>query len=131
MLMSLLANRCWDAVGAGEVRPLRRVRARAGVGGGRSAQAHDPVEVVGRKRVIVASRQRRHVVVRVRPDRILNCHLVDKNLSMDVLATWSHLDAVAREEPPRLGLWLDTSRQPAEESADEILRRAWIEAIAA
>lgn len=47
----------------------------------------------------------------------------------DVFAAWRHLDAVARRETPRLGLWLDTSKQTAEESADEILRRAWTEGI--
>jgi adenylylsulfate kinase-like enzyme len=46
----------------------------------------------------------------------------------DVFEAWRHLDAVARRETPRLGLWLDTSRQTAEESADEILRRVWAEA---
>jgi adenylate kinase family enzyme len=46
----------------------------------------------------------------------------------DVFETWKHLDAVARNQTPRLGLWLDTSGQDAEESAAEILRRAWEEA---
>jgi chloramphenicol 3-O-phosphotransferase len=45
----------------------------------------------------------------------------------DVFEAWRHLDAVARGETPRVGLWLDTSRQSAEESAQEILRRAWSE----
>ena len=47
----------------------------------------------------------------------------------DVFEAWRHLDAVAREETPRVGLWLDTSEQKAEESAAEILRRAWREAV--
>jgi phytoene dehydrogenase-like protein len=47
----------------------------------------------------------------------------------DVFEAWRHLDAVARRETKRLGLWLDTSKQTAEESAEEILRRAWSEAI--
>ena len=47
----------------------------------------------------------------------------------DVFEAWRHLDAVAREETPRVGLWLDTSEQSAEESAAEILRRAWHEGI--
>lgn len=47
----------------------------------------------------------------------------------DVFETWQHLDAVARTETPRVGLWLDTSDQTAEESAAEILRRAWHEAV--
>ena len=46
----------------------------------------------------------------------------------DVFEAWRHLDAVARAETPRVGLWLDTSKQTAQESADEILRRAWSEA---
>jgi len=47
----------------------------------------------------------------------------------DVFETWRHLDTVAREETPRVGLWLDTSEQTPQESAEEILRRAWTEAI--
>ena len=47
----------------------------------------------------------------------------------DVFEAWRHLDAVAREETPRVGLWLDTSEQSAEESAEEILRRAPREAV--
>ena len=46
----------------------------------------------------------------------------------DVFEVWRHLDAVAREQTPHVGLWLDTSDQKAEESAAEILRRAWLEA---
>jgi len=43
----------------------------------------------------------------------------------DVFAAWQHLDAVARAETPRVGLWLDTSDQTAEQSADALLRRIW------
>ncbi|MFW6689538.1 AAA family ATPase [Streptomyces sp. MAR4 CNX-425] len=39
------------------------------------------------------------------------------------------LDAVLREETPRLGLWLDTSGQSPAETADEVLARAWPEAL--
>jgi hypothetical protein len=46
-----------------------------------------------------------------------------------VFEAWHHLDAVARSETPRVGLWLDTSNQTAEESAAEILKRAWQEAV--
>jgi hypothetical protein len=46
----------------------------------------------------------------------------------DVFEAWRHLDAVARAETPRVGLWLDTTRQSAQESADEIVRRVWSEA---
>jgi hypothetical protein len=45
----------------------------------------------------------------------------------DVFEAWKHLDTVAREETPRVGLWLDTSDQTPEESAAEVLRRAWSE----
>ena len=33
------------------------------------------------------------------------------------------MDAVLREETPRIGLWLDTSEQTPEQTVDEILRR--------
>jgi len=46
----------------------------------------------------------------------------------DVFEVWHHLDRFAREETPRVGLWLDTSAHTAEQSVDEILRRAWVEA---
>jgi chloramphenicol 3-O-phosphotransferase len=49
----------------------------------------------------------------------------------DVFETWRHLDAVARSETPRVGLWLDTSDQTAEESAAEIMNRAWQAAVIA
>jgi hypothetical protein len=47
----------------------------------------------------------------------------------DVFEAWQHLDAIARANTPRTGLWLDTSDQTAEESADAILSRAWQEAV--
>lgn len=47
----------------------------------------------------------------------------------DVFDAWWHLDAVARAETPRVGLWLDSSAQTADETADEILSRAWSEAL--
>jgi cytidylate kinase len=47
----------------------------------------------------------------------------------DVFEAWRHLDAVTRSETPRIGLWLDTSDQTAEESAAVILKRAWQEAV--
>lgn len=39
------------------------------------------------------------------------------------------LDGVLRQRTPRLGLWLDTSRQSPEQTADEVLRRAWTDAV--
>jgi len=41
-----------------------------------------------------------------------------------VFDRWGHLDKAMRAETPRLGLWLDSSAQTAEETAEEILRRA-------
>lgn len=37
--------------------------------------------------------------------------------------TIEHLDAVLRNETPRIGLWLDTSSQTADETVEEILAR--------
>lgn len=44
---------------------------------------------------------------------------------------WSpeQLDAGLRTGTPRIGLWLDTSEQLPEETVDEILARAWAEAV--
>jgi predicted kinase len=39
------------------------------------------------------------------------------------------LDEALRRETPRIGLWLDTSSQTPAETADEILDRAWTEAL--
>ncbi|MCI2419880.1 AAA family ATPase [Saccharopolyspora sp. K220] len=41
----------------------------------------------------------------------------------------TELDEVLREQTPRLGLWLDTSEQTPEQTVEEILRRAWSEAV--
>lgn len=41
----------------------------------------------------------------------------------------AQLDDVLRNGTPRLGLWLDTSHQSPTETVDEILSRAWIEAV--
>jgi predicted kinase len=43
--------------------------------------------------------------------------------------TPAHLDAELRGRTPRIGLWLDTTHQSVEETADEILRRAWTEGL--
>ena len=42
---------------------------------------------------------------------------------------WEWLTEAIAESRPRLGLWLDTSRQRPDETVDEILARAWIEAL--
>jgi predicted kinase len=44
--------------------------------------------------------------------------------SPHVFETWKHLDAQMREETPRLGLWIDSSGQTADETVDEILAQA-------
>jgi cytidylate kinase len=46
-------------------------------------------------------------------------------------STWAveQLDDVLRTQTPRLGLWLDTSRQTPAQTVDEILSRAWTEAM--
>jgi predicted kinase len=41
--------------------------------------------------------------------------------------TVSSLDAALRRQTPRVGLWLDSSALTAEETATEVLRRAWAE----
>jgi len=42
-----------------------------------------------------------------------------------VFDIWGHLDDVVRNETPKVGLWLDSSEQTPEETAEEILRSAW------
>jgi chloramphenicol 3-O-phosphotransferase len=46
-------------------------------------------------------------------------------------STWAveQLDDVLRTQTPRLGLWLDTSSQTPAQTVDEILSRAWTEAM--
>lgn len=41
-----------------------------------------------------------------------------------VFSIWSHLDVELRAQVPRLGLWLDTSALPTQETVDAILGRA-------
>jgi predicted kinase len=41
--------------------------------------------------------------------------------------SWGWMEAEIRSGTPRIGLWLDTSAQSAQETVDEILRRAWRE----
>ena len=40
---------------------------------------------------------------------------------------WGWMDVELRQDTRRLGLWLDSSEQTADETAAEILRRAWAE----
>ena len=41
-----------------------------------------------------------------------------------VFHIWGHLDEALRKETPQVGLWIDSSGQNAEETVDEIVRRA-------
>jgi hypothetical protein len=41
-----------------------------------------------------------------------------------VFDKWAHLDEALRTEMARIGLWLDTANMTADETVDEILRRA-------
>ena len=43
--------------------------------------------------------------------------------------TVSDLDHILHNETPRIGMWLDSSELTPEETADEIWRRAWTEAL--
>lgn len=43
--------------------------------------------------------------------------------------TVSELQHILHNETPRIGLWLDTSEQKPEDTVDEILQRAWTEAL--
>ena len=55
----------------------------------------------------------------------------ERNRGKTAYGPWAieHLDTVLRHDTPRLGLWLDTSSQTPAETADEILSRAWAEAM--
>lgn len=48
----------------------------------------------------------------------------DSSRPEQVFDKWGHLDTVVRQETPRVGLWIDSSEQTAEETVDEILHRA-------
>ncbi len=43
---------------------------------------------------------------------------------------WGWMDEEIRAGTPRIGLWIDSSGQAAEETVDEIMRRAWDEGMA-
>lgn len=40
----------------------------------------------------------------------------------------AELDALFREQTPRIGMWIDTSDQTVEQTVDEVLARVWTEA---
>ncbi len=44
-----------------------------------------------------------------------------------VFHIWSHLDEVMRREMVGVGVWIDSSGMSAEETADEVVSRAWDE----
>ncbi len=54
----------------------------------------------------------------------------EQSRSKTAYGLWAieQLDAVLRHETPQLGLWLDTTTQTPDETASEILSRAWTEA---
>jgi hypothetical protein len=45
------------------------------------------------------------------------------------LWTISELDRLLREETQKIGMWLDSSDLSAEETAEEIWQRLWVEAL--
>lgn len=68
-----------------------------------------------------------HVVVLVPDLATVRAH--ERERGTDLWPEWEWLTESIAESEPRLGLWLDTSNQAAEETVDEIMRRAWDEAI--
>ena len=44
---------------------------------------------------------------------------------------WGWMDDEIRTGTPRLGLWIDSSAQTAEQTVDEIMRRVWDEGVVA
>jgi chloramphenicol 3-O-phosphotransferase len=53
----------------------------------------------------------------------------ERGRGTDLYMEWEWLTESIAASEPKLGLWLDTSKQTAEETVDEIMRRAWAEAI--
>lgn len=68
------------------------------------------------------------VVLAPRPDVVA---ARERGRAKTAYADWTveQLDDVLRRRTPRLGLWLDSSDQTPAETADEILRRAWTDAV--
>jgi len=56
-----------------------------------------------------------------RPDVIREREMLRKKHVFD---KWAHLDEALRTEMARIGLWIDSSEMTAEETVDEIVRRA-------
>lgn len=53
----------------------------------------------------------------------------ERSRGTDLYTEWEWLTESIAASEPKLGLWLDTSKQTAEDTVDEIMRRAWTEAI--
>lgn len=68
------------------------------------------------------------VVLAPRPDAIASRE-ADRSKNTYEQWTIDVLDQGLRAGTPRIGLWLDTSDQTPDETVDEILRRAWTEAL--
>ena len=51
----------------------------------------------------------------------------ERGRGSELYTEWEWLTESIAGSEPRLGLWLDTSRQSAEETVDEIMRRVWTE----
>ncbi|MEX2246170.1 MAG: phosphotransferase [Dehalococcoidia bacterium] len=51
----------------------------------------------------------------------------ERGRGSSLFTEWEWLTENMAVSEPRLGLWLDTSRQTAEETVDEIMRRVWTE----
>jgi len=53
----------------------------------------------------------------------------ERGRGTELYTEWEWLTESIAASEPKLGLWLDTSNQTAEETVDEIMRRAWTRAI--
>lgn len=69
------------------------------------------------------------VVLAPSPDAVAARETARSKSAYRDLWTVRVLDAVLRDETPRLGLWLDTSDQTPAETVEEILARAWTDAL--
>lgn len=81
-------------------------------------------EMVG----LVQSRPLLVVVLAPRPEAIAEREAGRGKVAYGTF-TIEQLDQALHDETPRIGLWLDTSAQTVAETVDEILARAWTEAL--
>ena len=64
------------------------------------------------------------VVLAPRPEVVASREAARSKMAYsDEAATITALDAVLRQETPRIGLWIDTSGQSPDDTVDEIIRR--------